>query len=93
MDGEDARAVLRTLQDLVDARDLDGLLELFDEGSVLIGTAGDGRDRAGVSGCGSRPSKTVPCSACSDWPSPSPRVQGPVRWRCRMSTATAASTW
>ena len=45
---DDARAVLRTLQELIDARDLDGLLELFDEGSVLIGTSGDGRDRAGV---------------------------------------------
>jgi SnoaL-like domain len=33
----------------VDARDLDGLLEFFDESSVLIGTSGDGRDRAGVS--------------------------------------------
>jgi hypothetical protein len=48
-DGADeARAVLRRLQELVDARDLDGLLEFFDEGSVLIGTSGDGRDRAGV---------------------------------------------
>lgn len=44
----DARAVLRTLQDLIDGRDLDGLLELFDEGGVLIGTSADGRDRAGV---------------------------------------------
>jgi uncharacterized protein (TIGR02246 family) len=48
-DGADeARAVLRTLQELIDARDLDGLLDLFDEGAVLIGTSGDGRDRAGV---------------------------------------------
>jgi hypothetical protein len=46
--GDEARAVLRTLQDLIDARDLDGLLELFAEPSVLIGTSGDGRDRAGV---------------------------------------------
>jgi hypothetical protein len=45
---EEARAVLRTLQELVDARDLGGLLELFAEGSVLIGTSGDGRDRAAV---------------------------------------------
>lgn len=45
--GDDARAVLRTLQELVAARDLDGLLEFFD-GGVLIGTSGDGRDRAGV---------------------------------------------
>lgn len=45
---EDAHAVLRTLQELVDARDLDGLLELFADGGVLIGTSGDGRDRVGV---------------------------------------------
>jgi SnoaL-like protein len=45
---EDAGAVLRTLQELIDARDLEGLLELFDEGSVLIGTSGDGRDRSGI---------------------------------------------
>lgn len=45
---EQAREVLRTLQELVDARDLDGLLELFDEDSVLIASATDGRDRAGV---------------------------------------------
>lgn len=45
---EDARAVLRTLQDRVDARDLDALLDLFDEDGVLIGTGGDARDRAGV---------------------------------------------
>ena len=44
----EARAVLSRLQVLIDARDLDGLLELFAEGSVLIGTSGDGRDRAGV---------------------------------------------
>jgi hypothetical protein len=44
---DDARAVLGTLQELIDARDLDGLLE-FAEGAVLIGTSGDGRDRAGV---------------------------------------------
>lgn len=45
---DDARAVLRTLQDLIDARDLAGLLAFFPEGSVLIGTSGDGRDEAGV---------------------------------------------
>ena len=45
---DDARAVLRTLQDLIDARDLVGLLELFAEDSVLIGSSGDGRDSAGV---------------------------------------------
>jgi hypothetical protein len=47
-DAEEARAVLRTLQELINARDLDGLLELFAEGSVLIGTSGDGRDPSGV---------------------------------------------
>ena len=40
--------MLRTLQDGVDARDLDALLDLFDEDGVLIGTGGDARDRAGV---------------------------------------------
>jgi hypothetical protein len=45
---DEARAVLGTLQELIDARDLDGLLEFFAEGAVLIGTSGDGRDRAGV---------------------------------------------
>lgn len=44
---DDARAVLQTLQQLVDARDLDALLEFFD-GSVLIGSSGGGRDRDGV---------------------------------------------
>ena len=44
---DDAWAVLRTLQALIDGRDLDGLVEFFD-GGVLIGTSGDGRDRAGV---------------------------------------------
>jgi hypothetical protein len=48
-DGADeARSLLRTLQDLIDARDLDGLLEFFAESGVLIGTSGDGRDRDGV---------------------------------------------
>jgi copper homeostasis protein CutC len=36
---EEARAVLRMLQELIDARDLDGLLELFAGGGVLIGTS------------------------------------------------------
>ena len=45
---EEAGEVLRLLQALIDARDLDGLLDLFGDGAVLIGTAGDGRDRAGV---------------------------------------------
>lgn len=44
---DDAWAVLRTLQELIDARDLDGLLDFFD-GGVLIGSSGDGRDRDGV---------------------------------------------
>ncbi len=39
--------MLQTLQDLIDARDLDGLLDFFD-GGVLIGSSGDGRDRDGV---------------------------------------------
>lgn len=42
-----AWAVLRRLQELVDARDLDGLLEFVDA-DVLIGSSGDGRDRVGV---------------------------------------------
>lgn len=46
---DDARAVLQMLQDLIDARDLDGLLDFFD-GGVLIGSSGDGRDRDGVRG-------------------------------------------
>jgi hypothetical protein len=41
-------ALLDRLQTLVDAGDLDGLLDLFAEDAVLIGTAGDGRDREGV---------------------------------------------
>lgn len=44
---DDAWSVLRTLQELVDERDLDGLVDFFD-GGVLIGASGDGRDRAGV---------------------------------------------
>lgn len=46
--GAEAREVLGRLQELIDARDLDGLLELFGEGAVLIGSSGDGRDRAGL---------------------------------------------
>src|SRR3954464_15868012 len=41
----DARAVLALLQAAVDARDPDALVALFDDPAVLIGTAGDGRDR------------------------------------------------
>ena len=44
---DEARAVLRSLQELIHARDLDGLLDLYD-GEVLIGTSGDGRDSAAV---------------------------------------------
>jgi hypothetical protein len=41
----DARAVLAMLQAAVDERDPEGLVALFDDPAVLIGTAGDGRDR------------------------------------------------
>src|SRR3954468_13102558 len=44
----DARAVLAMLQAAVDGRDPDALVALFDDPAVLIGTAGDGRDRDGV---------------------------------------------
>lgn len=40
-----ARAILHTLQTTVDRRDLDALVSLFDDPAVLIGTAGDGRNR------------------------------------------------
>jgi hypothetical protein len=43
-----AEAMLDRLQELVDAGNLDGLLDLFADDAVLIGTAGDGRDREGV---------------------------------------------
>lgn len=45
---DDARAVLEALQSAVDTRDADVLVALFDEPAVLIGAAGDGRDRAGL---------------------------------------------
>jgi uncharacterized protein (TIGR02246 family) len=41
----DARAILETIQAAVDARDADALIALFGEPAVLIGTAGDGRNR------------------------------------------------
>ena len=41
----DAQSVLETLQAAIDARDADALVALFDEPAVLIGTAGDGRNR------------------------------------------------
>lgn len=44
----DARAILDALQGAVDARDADALFTLFDESAVLIGAAGDGRNREGL---------------------------------------------
>ena len=41
----DARSILDTLQATVDGRDPDALISLFDEPAVLIGAAGDGRNR------------------------------------------------
>jgi hypothetical protein len=41
----EAHAILRTLQVAVDHRELDTLASLFDDPAVLIGTAGDGRNR------------------------------------------------
>lgn len=43
-----ARAILDALQGAVDARDADVLFTLFDESAVLIGAAGDGRNREGL---------------------------------------------
>jgi SnoaL-like domain len=43
-----AAEVLTALQAAVDARDLGVLEELFDDGAVLIGTSGDGRDADGL---------------------------------------------
>jgi ketosteroid isomerase-like protein len=40
----DARSILGALQAAVDARDADGLIALFDDSAVLIGTSGDGRN-------------------------------------------------
>jgi hypothetical protein len=44
----DARRILDALQGAVDARDIEELVGLFDEPAVLIGSAGDGRDAAGL---------------------------------------------
>src|SRR5690242_15756818 len=44
----DARSILASLQTAVDSRDPDALLSLFDDSAVLIGAAGDGRDREGL---------------------------------------------
>lgn len=41
----DAHAILGTLQATVDRREHGALLSLFDDPAVLIGTAGDGRNR------------------------------------------------
>lgn len=43
----DAQEILDELQEKVSARDLPGLLELFEDPAVLIGAAGDGRTRDG----------------------------------------------
>lgn len=40
-----ARSILQTLQAVVDARDEDALVSLFDDPAVLIGTGGDARGR------------------------------------------------
>lgn len=42
------REILDELQAAVDSRDVDRLVALFDEPALLIGTAGDGRDREGL---------------------------------------------
>src|SRR5690349_13088153 len=44
----DAQSILASLQTAVDGRDPEALLSLFDESAVLIGAAGDGRDREGL---------------------------------------------
>ena len=41
----DAHTILRTLQATVDRRNADDLVSLFDDPAVLIGAAGDGRNR------------------------------------------------
>jgi hypothetical protein len=49
MDGAwraDAQRILNDLQERVTARDLPGLLQLFEDPAVLISTAGDGRTPA-----------------------------------------------
>ncbi len=40
-----ADEILRAVQAAIDARDAEGLIALFDEPAMLIGTSGDGRDR------------------------------------------------
>ncbi|HLY94131.1 MAG TPA: nuclear transport factor 2 family protein [Gaiellaceae bacterium] len=40
--------ILRTLQEAIDARDPERLIGLWDDSALLIGTSGDGRDRAGL---------------------------------------------
>jgi uncharacterized protein (TIGR02246 family) len=42
---DDAHEILRTLQARVDLRDPEALIDLFDDPAVLIGAAGDGRNR------------------------------------------------
>jgi SnoaL-like domain len=44
----DAHAILRTLQATVDRREPNALVSLFEDPAVLIGTAGDGRNRDGL---------------------------------------------
>jgi hypothetical protein len=46
----DAHAILDALQSAVDARDLEALQALFDDSAVLIGAAGDARDREALRG-------------------------------------------
>jgi hypothetical protein len=43
---QDAAEILQELQRRVSARDLEALLAMFEEPSMLIGTAGDGRNPA-----------------------------------------------
>ena len=42
---DDASAILAALQTAVDSRDVDALISLSDESAVLIGAAGDVRNR------------------------------------------------
>ncbi|MGI0131329.1 MAG: nuclear transport factor 2 family protein, partial [Thermoplasmata archaeon] len=44
----DAVSVLAALQELVDGRDAESLIALFDESAVLVGTGGDARNRDGL---------------------------------------------
>jgi len=44
----DAHSILESLQAAVDGRDPEALVSLFDDSAVLIGAAGDGRDRDGL---------------------------------------------